>query len=113
MKTTTNAKLVTQVYASVSYNDIFPEFDAGSDNELPADFDNRVAAALNALARNIEHDFPNATDIWIESTGWDGDLAQFTPRADNPELDLDYECFFDWLESIQQSIAYDALNPVA
>ena len=112
MELTTNANLVTRVYTSVSYNDIFPDFDAESDNELPENFDNRVADALNALARNVKNDFPNVIDIWIESTGWDGDYAQFTPRADNPELDLDYEYFFDWLSSIQQCIAYDALNPV-
>lgn len=101
---TTNAELVTRVYASFSYNDVFPEVDDNTD-ELPEDFDLRLQNAYDAFAREVKSAFPNARDIWIESTGWNGDCAQFSPRADNPELDLDYEYFFDWLDGVQGTLA--------
>ena len=109
MEPTTDTSLITRVYASFSYNDVCPEIDiddleSWDQPTIDRALDARLPVAYDAMARAIESRYPNATDIWIESTGWDGDFAQFTPRADNIELDLHDEFFFEWLSDITDSL---------
>ena len=105
MNATVNAELVTRVYASFTFNDVFPDVDPDQDNvnEI-ADFDTRVLKAYEFMAREVKFAFPNVQDLWIENTGWNGDWAQFSPRGE-AEDGTPYAWFFDWLDTTTQLIS--------
>ena len=107
-QSTTDANAVTRVWASFSYDSVFPEIDPDAPEaddiiQFMQDFNDRLSAAYVAFENDLRFHFPNATDVQIESTGWNGDWARFSPRAET-EDGTPYEFFFDWLVSIQDSL---------
>lgn len=93
---------VTRVWASFPMDVLVtwdPEED--EDRELPSEATGEALDKLHAL---IREDFPNATDIWVECTGWQGDSAQFSPRADDPLTGVSYTDFYEWLDQAQEKL---------
>lgn len=104
---TEDTSIITRVWASFSLNDVYPEVDdemAQDEIDAIMSDDSRLAAAYDAMAVAIATTFPNATDLWIEDTGWNGDYAQFSPRGET-EDGTPYEFFFDWLDDVTQTLA--------
>src|SRR6478735_2828590 len=104
----TDPNEVTRVWASFPLEAVFySESDAWDETNFVYDgyaFCDILNKAYKFVEDSIHSTFPNATDIWIENTGWYGDMSQFTPRADDGEI-RQYEDFDCWLTSLQHQLA--------
>lgn len=104
---TNNLSEIVRVWASYPMESVFPEVDPESDRFLrpgEGDADARLVSAFDAMVDAIHARYPNASDLWVECTGWEGAYAQFTPRAETEDGRSDEE-FFDWLNEIEDALA--------
>lgn len=108
MTYTNDPAKITRVWVSFEFDDVFTgdlyAFDSERDGDHGEDSEAKLARAYDRVADAIAEQFPAATDVWIENTGWEGALAQFSPRADNPDAGLDYEPFYEWLSALCDSL---------
>ena len=102
---------VIEIWWSWEQN-VFYDFDPNEEGiDLPflvlCDRENTFKDALGGA---IEAEFPNLKKTRFENSGWDGDWAQFSPRAICDDENLIYEPFFDHMNRITEQAAALAIE---